>query len=214
MKKNPVNLVPAYRVAAGRWRRRRTRWLSAGAAYTALLATLYLAAWVTWGGGDSVLAEQKAEIEARTQQAKQAISTCQAELTQQEELLAAYGAVRDHPDWSVLLALLANRLDDEAVLVHCEVGPATASGPAGSAATAATEATSSAEGRATEAFTLRLAGYGRTVASVSRFALELERLGIFEQVRLLKTNREAFLACDAVRFQMECSLGASAETAR
>jgi hypothetical protein len=41
---------------------------------------------------------------------------------------------------------------------------------------------------------------------VSQFVLRLEQTGLFESVELVKTNREPFLATDAVAFKLDCQL--------
>jgi hypothetical protein len=41
---------------------------------------------------------------------------------------------------------------------------------------------------------------------VSQFTLALQRIGIFGQVRLIKTNREAYLSGQAIHFAIEGTL--------
>jgi hypothetical protein len=53
---------------------------------------------------------------------------------------------------------------------------------------------------------LKLSGFGRTQTSVSQFVLRLERIGIFESVRLLNSYRQAFLNDQAIAFSLECRI--------
>jgi hypothetical protein len=64
------------------------------------------------------------------------------------------------------------------------------------------------------AFALKISGCGRTVADVLKFAEGLERAGLFDQIRLVKTDTQPLLAGTAVGFEMECSLTGTRENAK
>jgi hypothetical protein len=51
-----------------------------------------------------------------------------------------------------------------------------------------------------------LGGYGKTQSAVSRFALRMDRMDLFNQVRLLRTDREQLGNGTAVAFHMKCRL--------
>jgi hypothetical protein len=82
-----------------------------------------------------------------------------------------------------------------------------------SQASAASPAPAVPVGDAT-AFALTIGGCGRTVADVLKFAEGLERAGLFDQIRLVKTDTQPLLAGTAVGFEMECSLTGTRENAK
>ncbi|HUU91378.1 MAG TPA: PilN domain-containing protein [Phycisphaerae bacterium] len=196
-----ANFIPKHRAHARRRRRRRNLWVTAVAAYVALLLGAYASCYALWGGGGDALAAKQQAAEARTRNTKQAIAATQSELASEQRTLNANREVRNHPDWSLLLMLLAESMNDDVVLSQCDLKPGD---PPNGRSPQAHEA---------NGFRLDMSGYAKTVASVSRFALELERTGLFDHVRLLKTKRQPFRSASATCFQIECLLGRHTEGA-
>jgi len=64
------------------------------------------------------------------------------------------------------------------------------------------------------AYLLRVAGCGKSTPAVLQFVQELERTGLFNQVRLVHTNPEVMQSLGVTGFQVECSLSASQEGTR
>jgi hypothetical protein len=149
-----------------------------------------------------VLAKEEDRTTATIQSADRAIRMLQGELATQEATLKANQALEGQPDWSCLLSLLARSLGDGAVVKRCELRPRPPAGPVTPA---------SASQKEGDAYALRVSGVGRTVADVLQFAGELERSGLFDQIRLVKTDTEPFLSTTATSFEMEGSLGGKAE---
>jgi len=56
---------------------------------------------------------------------------------------------------------------------------------------------------------LELGGFAKAQSDVSGYVLRLENLGLFEKVKLVKTNREMYLGQEAVSFRLECTLQGS-----
>lgn len=218
-----VNFIPARRTAAKQRRHRTTRWTVTVSAYAVLLVGVYACAYALWGGGYAAVADEERKTGLRAEHAKQAVNALQAELAAEEATLKANQALADQPDWSVLLVLVARDLGDEVVLDRCDLRPGqaletTAAGspapappssvsPTAGPPAAAAPSPASGEAAAPGPFVLAVAGYGKTMTAVSQYVLTLERLALFDQVRLTKTNREPFLSTQAVAFQIECSLG-------
>ena len=186
------NLIPVYRLAARSRRRRLRRWTVAIAAYAAVLVGVYVGARLIWGGNQTALAAELERTAAHVAQTSHTVRTFQKELDAQDLALRANKALGNQPDWSLLLATLPVKLGDDLVLRRCEIKPGDAA--AGAAAKA----------DAPEAYTLRIAGYGRAMSSVLAFVQSLEALGLFDQVRLTRTNSEPFLSGTAIGFQVEC----------
>jgi hypothetical protein len=188
------NLIPAYRLTARARGRRLRAWILGGSVYAALLIGVYLGSRATWGGNREALAAEREKIDVRMQQTSRTVRSLQHELDTVNLQLHATQAIEDQPDWSLLLAMLPARLTDDVFLRRCEIKPVVAEG----AATA---------GRTDSAYVLRLAGYGRTMTSVLAFVQGLESIGLFDQVRLTRTNSEPLLAGTAISFQAECVMG-------
>ena len=201
-----VNLIPASRLNARRRRRRVRLWAAGGAAYAASLLGVFLTYGHLGGGDRRAQADELDKTRARIQESRQAARAIQRDLAGAESVLQAARAVSDRPDWSIVLALLAKRLGEEVMLRQVLLKPGRIGPP--SPAAAATPAGSHSP------YLLKLAGYGRSQEAVSRFVLDIERTGAFDQVTLIKTSREPFLAIDAVGFQVECALGGKAGDAK
>jgi hypothetical protein len=58
------------------------------------------------------------------QQSRQAIETCHGELATTRKALQVSRDMQAQPDWSLLLAVLAQQLDDQLVLSACQLAPA------------------------------------------------------------------------------------------
>jgi hypothetical protein len=204
---NGRNLIPAYRRAAKARGRRLRAWFVLGAAYAAIVLGGYVVAHMTWGGNQAALAREREKIDTRMQQVTRTVRSMQHDLDAQNELLRATLAIGDQPDWSLLLALLPSRLTDDVFLRRCEIRPA---GPETGGATGAATTTASAEPG--DAYVLKISGYGRTMTDVLGFVQALEGVGLFDQVRLVRTNSEPLLAGTAIGFQLECLMTASGGT--
>jgi Tfp pilus assembly protein PilN len=197
-----ANFIPRHRFHARRRRRRLSLWIAGATVYAVLLLGAYASCYALWaGGGDALAAEQEA-AKARIQQTNHLIAATQTELATQERTLKANREVQDHPDWSLLLMLLARSMNDDVVLDRCELKPEDSP-----------DERPSQKGSA-GGFRLDMSGHAKTVAAVSRFALELERTELFDHVRLLKTKRQPFLAGSATAFQIECVIGRKHEGAQ
>jgi hypothetical protein len=208
-----VNFIPARRITAKQRRRQINRWAVTVSVYAMLLIGVYACSYALWGGGHAAIADEERKTSLRVEQAKRAISTLQGELTAEEATLKANQALADQPDWSVLLVLVAGSLSDEVVLNRCDLRPgqvletAAAGSPAPGPPPSGPPSPAPGAAATPGPFVLTVAGYGKTMTAVSQFVLALERLALFDQVRLIKTNREPFQSTQAVAFQIECSLG-------
>ena len=118
------------------------------------------------------------------------VRTLQTQLATAQRKLQAVEAVGRQPNMGVLLAVLAASIEDEVVLEHCRLGP--------------TKVGQTPDSH----LVLELNGYCSSQATVSQFAMRLEKIDLFEQINLVKTTRRPFLSTNAVRFRIECQLGA------
>jgi Tfp pilus assembly protein PilN len=195
-----VNLIPVSWLDARRRRKRVRLWAGGGSIYALALCGVLLAH-ANIGAGDSQpLTEEIGAIRARAQQSSQAAMAVQRDLARAKGVLNASQAVSDQPDWSIVLALLARRLGDEAMLRRVDLRPIAGATPSPSAAGAGCQAP----------YLLKLSGCGRSPEAVSRFVLALERTGTFDQVKTIKASREPFQEIEVVGFQVECAVGGKA----
>jgi Tfp pilus assembly protein PilN len=155
-------------------------------------------------------------VAARARELDREIRSLRAEIAGTKRELAAAQAVAGHPDWSLLLAVLAHAVPEEVVLRRCVLTPVEEDDreAADSQDTVAGlwSGEDGADGRGALAaslnrsYRLEVGGFARTQAAVSQFVLRLEKIALFDQVKLIKTNRQLFLEGQAVAFELECSL--------
>jgi hypothetical protein len=56
-------------------------------------------------------------------------------------------------------------------------------------------------------FTVELRGLATTQPAVSQFVLRLQQIGLFDDVKLLRTGREPVFNTSAVSFEITCVIG-------
>ncbi len=192
-----VNLIPSPKLLAMQRRKQTRKWAAACLAYAIMLVAVYAGCRMRWGGNDVQAGELSAVSGEITNYNRQIAAVKNAE-TALRAKIDANNAVGQQPDWSILLALLARNLGNDVVLKHCELDldRQDPSSPP------------SADAGQQKQFVLEVHGLGRTQTAVSAFILRLERVGLFDQVKLIRTRREEFMTGRVVAFQLACTLGA------
>ena len=196
-----VNLIPAHRRDA---RRRRTivRWCAVACAGYAVAAVAVGATCLgVWPAPTDADRKQIEQEDQHIAQKERAITTARARVAAANLTLDAERRVSEQPDWSVLLALLADKAGDQIVLKSCRVAPASAG-----------DAKPVAALSGAALLTVEAGGVGRSQLAVSQFLLRLERTGLFAKVALVDTHREGFLTGEAVAFRIEASLSGREES--
>ena len=187
-----AGLIPKSRLVARRRRRLVQRWALGLAAVAGLLVLLHVALALA----PTVRSDrepQLAELRQQAQGLQQRLRLLDDEILQAQVRLAANRAVSEHPDWSVLLAVLSQQLQDQVVLRQVEL-IAPERSPQG-------------------IFVLHVQGHAESQAAVSQFVLRLEGLGLFETVKLVESRRAPILNQAATGFRLECPLMAPKEPA-
>ena len=202
-----VNLIPANRLAKKRRKARLRSWAVICGAYLLLLVMVALSVKVFSAQGGSSVEQERRSTEQTIQEYDSAIVQIQGKLAQAAEELRINKAILNQPDWSKLLALLADELGHDVVLNHCGL-VALKSDEREVVGSPIDRRTSPPAGvvLAQRRYGLKLSGFGRTQTSVSQFVLRLERIGIFESVRLMNSYRQAFLNDQAIAFSLECRI--------
>jgi hypothetical protein len=183
---NAVNLIPAPRRAARQSRRRLHRWVGALVGWGGLVVAACVASHVSLGRDHAVIASELAttrrritDLNSRVNELRRTISQL---LVQRDTALA----ISDHPDWSILLALLGQTTADHVVLrdIALKPDPSRPSGP----------------------ILLTLRGFSDSQPAVSQFVLRLQQTELFDEVKLVRTGREPILNTSAVTFEIACAI--------
>jgi len=212
----PVNLIPAPRREA-RARRAHLRLLTVGlTAYAVFLLAGYVMCYAFSDEETEAAFRDMRDVAARARQSDEEMRSLRAEIAQAKRELAAAQAVARHPDWSLLLAILTHAVPEEVVLRRCMLAPVEEPDrEKGGSQDSAGGLWSRQDGAdppgalaasLNRSYRLEVGGFARTQAAVSSFVLRLEKIGLFDQVKLIKTSRRVFLEGQAVAFELECSL--------
>lgn len=193
-----INLIPQ---ARRQWRAARLaghRWMALSASYGVVAALL----WATYGSTGArdylALASQSMEIQSREKLVKDSVASMQRQLNDAAQRRSVAEELRNRPDWSILLSLLGEEVGDEIMLRELQLAPV---------------AKASRETRPKEVhllgpdeYKLSIRGIGMSQQAVSQFALRLQRLGLFDEVQMLRSGREPFGGGSGIGFELQCQL--------
>ena len=192
------NLIPARR-REKRYRIRRVqKWATALGAYGVLLICAYVACFAFGQDDSGAIVKEMSETTERFRASAKQIHELRESVTESSQRLAAVRVLAQNPDWSLLLAMVANNLTKEVVLDRCSLAPVDAGIDA--------DPPASGEAVIYQRYLLDLSGFGQSQTSVSQFVLRLEKSSLFESVRLIKTQKRNFMDGQAVSFRLECEL--------
>ncbi|MCC6679091.1 MAG: hypothetical protein IT436_18355 [Phycisphaerales bacterium] len=206
---NGINLIPPAILVLRRRRRRIRLWSVATAGYSLALAGAYGA--FASGRADAIDARQRiAELAAQVERERADLVVIRDRAVEAHREADAARMMASHPDWSVLLALLASPLTPDMTIDSCELTrvepappPAAPTTPAGPAPRA--------PGPTADVYRVILTGMARTQSQVTSYALDLERLGadearLFDTVTLVEAKGRRIGSTDIVAFRIECGL--------
>lgn len=200
-----LNLAPtAYRQRLHLQRRCRG-WLTALALYTAVAS---IGAGVYWGlraadpGG---VAGELAALKVRNDDTRAALQRLATQIARLRLAVDTRQTLVDQPDFSILLAFLADAVDRDTVLRQLSlrgtgIDPLRPVGPS-----SATPRASGAE-REPKHFVLSLRGASRSESGLARLSAQLRESGLFDRVELRRTGRDGASGDDAVAFELDCVL--------
>ena len=194
-----ANLIPKSRREAQARRIRLRRWARGLPVYGGLLLAAYVACWALSGDDREASAAQLRSAIDRIRRAGDEIQSLRRKIEVTQRQITTARAAAKHPDWSLLLTMLADRLGDDVVLSRCQLEPVEADG---SQPDAGPEGPPGADGH--ESYRLHLSGLARTQAAASQFVLGLEQTGLLDSVGLVKTERREFGDGQAVAFELVC----------
>lgn len=180
----PINLIPPQRLQARRLRRRRVGWIVGLSAHAALVLSACVAARQIWPGANSAVAAELTET-------RQRISQLNSQLSQQRRAAIEVAARRsfidtiaNKPDWSLLLKLIDSNVGDDIVLRDCQLQPAATRGQLN--------------------FTMN--GMAETPSKVTQFVARLQQTGLFQDLKIARSERQPFGNTTGICFQLNCTM--------
>lgn len=189
-----VNLMPAARREAMHRKSRVLAWAVTLTAYAGALGAAGIVASSAVDTGASTrteLARASEMLALRESQVKEAAAAC----VQLDGKLMAARLVSEHPDWSVVAELIAERKSSSLVLDSLSVVPV------GGVAE---------RGGKTAAHTVEIAGAGESQRAVNDFIAQLEQLGLFTSVKRVESRARVMEGRQMVGFHVECALSGAA----
>lgn len=209
---NGINLIPPAILDARRRRRRIRAWSFATAAYAVILAGSF-GAYASGGIHAHDTGRRMAELAARLEQERAELNQLRDRAAEAQREADAARMMAGHPNWSVLLALLAGPLGPDMTLDACELAPID---PPPAAAVAQGQAPAPPPPKTPAgpgAYRVTVTGLARTQSQVTAYTLALERLGgddrrLFDHVTLVEAKGRRVGSTDAVAFRIEGALNA------
>lgn len=200
-----LNLLPPERRGMLRLQRRLHVWALAAAGY----GVVALGACFALATGEPTVdrheAHELAEIIQETDGYKEQDAKNKKELQKEKINKQSSDVVADHPDWSILLDLLADQRGQDVVLESVSVSPLLP--PSSSAADKGDGKGGGAAAERPGAFVVRLSGFARSQMEVTNFADRLQKTGAFESVSLVQTNARAAETIQLVEYLIQCQIG-------
>jgi Tfp pilus assembly PilM family ATPase/Tfp pilus assembly protein FimT len=190
-----INLIPKARRMTKHRRQRKRMWATVIGTYALSVLICILGSRLMHVFDSRALASQVELLQSQIDMARNEAKSLRTQLKQVRDAWETANTVNNQPDWSLLLALLADIAGDDIELRMCEIGTAmgnmsTREIPPPAALPLAGADSSPSATSANAMWTLNLSGRARSQAAVSQFVLRLEHLGLFAQVRLMETRRE------------------------
>lgn len=201
-----INLIPSVRREAKARKARLLKWASGLGLYIALLllAAYMSSRYAVFDTCDLDMGIKKASAQAKV--SSYAALNLNEQWSEAMQKFQTAQAVGQQPDWGRMLSLLAHCTDDGVFLDYCRLDKSTAADASAKVTPAPAKKTS---GPGDLQIIVQLGGRAKEQSNVSAFVLKLEKTGLFDRVRLVKTNSQPFRITQAVSFQIECVLQAS-----
>lgn len=196
---NSMNLLPKSRVEAVRRRARIRVWSVVCPLYAATLLGAWGAMAASADTGDT-LRDDLARLEARAEETRGRITEVRRVLAAERRGLVVAQALGEHPDFSILLSMLARSRSDKVTLQRVDLAPVT------------TNVRSKAQPQGdtiTRRYQLLISGTAEGQRTVTAYIASLEELGLFESVTLKETRARNSAEPDGpalVGFELSCVL--------
>jgi hypothetical protein len=206
--KSHVNLLPPSRMRQRAAAVRLRCWVVVDLLAVALAAGVIGLAWAAQPPLQPTRAALT-RVDAEITAADSELAALQPRLRDRQRTLEAIDHVRDQPNWAILLTLLSQMREQEAVLRSVRVDAVSTVG-GGSVLEAAMASQRGGVQRPT-AFNVQLEGLAASQADVSRVVLDCEQTGLFTSVKLVTTAPQTFLDKPATRFELQARIAGHIE---
>jgi hypothetical protein len=203
-----VNLIPEPRRRAARKKRTIRHWTAGCVVYALAMVGAYLFASASFGAGSLPVESELVRTGRTIDQSSARIDHLRSRLENLRMKLSANESVGNQPDWGLMLEVLAEKMGPFVVLRRCDLEPMGELDKDGremkvDVTSLAPQRASGLEG----GYRLILEGVGRDQTAVWEFILGIEKLELFDEVRLVQSQGEVFNAQRAVGFHLICRLG-------
>ena len=196
-----ANLLPAARRIA-RCRKVRTRARGGGTCRGSVVVAARVITVAARGGDDRTRVREKLEdSEGFNRTLEDRIAMLDQRLEHAWAGLNAAERIRDQPDWSILLAAIAERTGDQIVLSRIGLERPAATRPSSRALDETAASVSRLQPR-----DLALSGTGVSAHQVSLFSVRLEELNLFSRVIIEHSSRDQTGLEGAIVFTIRCRL--------
>ncbi len=200
------NFIPADRLARRHCKTKLRIWAVIGGTYLVfLIASVVLANVFLLGMAGSV-GEELGVIENSLSQDNTTVISLREEIAKSVRELKVKRVTSVQPDWSRLLALLAEELGEEVVLKSCRLTRLNAQNSEINKTSTGQASSSGQFQLSSQRYQLSLSGFALTQVSVSNLLLRLERIKLFESVKRVSSYRQIFLDENAVSFAVVCTI--------
>lgn len=194
------NLMPPARIHRVLRRRRACLWtgtfaLAMFGAVGAVVASATQVRSAQWAQLDADIARAQARAEAARTEARDS----ELAYTQAQRRIEAARAVGEHPDWSLLLRLLAVLRGDSVVIESITIAPADV--PDRARAPGGTPSPARTPGQG--AYSIRMSGVAPSAWAVTQFALRLEESRVFVRVQQGDIQPRAVRGSDVRWFRID-----------
>lgn len=199
---NDFNLLPSKHVHAQARRRRIFAWVIGAGVYVTVVTIGAVGTYAGTGPSRAAAQRERQEIERNIEAGKSEIAQLNKQLSDARHRLKTSSEVSKHPDWSILLKVLADLRDPSMLLDSVELSKITtelATKPAAGSKKKAPPPTSTR-------FVLKLSGLASNLASVPPFVLRLEGIGLFSSVKLVESRAAELNGRSVATFRVECTL--------
>ncbi len=188
-----ANLVPVARRRVLAREDRAANWSLVVVGYAALLGVLWCGSLRMLSGEASGLDRRLATLGAECANLESSVRALRERIARTQASLATARSIADHPDWSVLLNLIASLRGNDIEIERVALGPRKAEQKPGAP-------------KPPKGVWIKLSGLGKDHQAIAQFALRLEGAGLFENVGLADARKSDIQAEGLIAFDIEARM--------
>lgn len=207
-----IDLTPT-NIAQSLGVRRRARAWSLGLSAYAAVAALGLGGVILGTPRTQDLRAKVARVEMDVDTARKDLAQVSGEMTRLQRELDAARAVGEHPDWSIVLSLVAKaQRGRQVMLEHVSLAPVLTKAAPAAPGKRKRQEVKEQDPPVPIGYEVLLSGLAKTELDASRFALGLEKVGAFDRVTLVSTRAREVDDASYTAFEIRVELRETAHT--